>query len=141
MCPRARWDRRRPLRPLESFTFGSAMSVRSLPEDAARPPRGRPLAGPRGDPAGLRVRLGDQALLLLDRPVGLLDLLREAGPQVVDQLDDLLLVHHHLVGERDAASVMDQVLHPVDDLVDLQRNFSSRRFATTGGTNWLTSRP
>jgi hypothetical protein len=36
---------------------------------------------------------------------------------------------------------MYQVLDSVEDLVDLQLNFSLRRAATAGGTNSLTSRP
>src|SRR5215470_7124784 len=31
-APSARWERRRPLRPFESFTFGSAMSLRKCTE-------------------------------------------------------------------------------------------------------------
>ena len=85
--------------------------------------------------------LRDQALLLLHRPVGLLHLLREVEPQLVDQLHHLVFIHHHLGREGDVAGVVHQVFDTVEDLVDLQLNFSFRRAATTGGTKSLTSRP
>src|SRR5215472_3256175 len=100
-----------------------------------------PLVGASSYPACLSVRLRDQALLLLDRPVGLLDLLWQVVAELVDQAQQLLFVHHHLAGEGHASRVVDQVLQPVDDFVDLQWNFSLRRRATTSGTNWLTSPP
>jgi len=37
-------------------------------------------------PGRLRLRLGEQALLLLERPAGLFDLVRQAEPEVVDEI-------------------------------------------------------
>ena len=99
------------------------------------------LVGLAHDACGLGVRLRDQPLLLLDRPVGLLHLLREVEAEVVDQLHHLVLVDHDLGREGDETGVVHQVLDAVEDLVDLQLNFSLRRAATSGGTNSLTSRP
>ena len=101
----------------------------------------RPLVGLAQNPARLCMCFGDQPLLLLDSPVGLLDLLGQVESKLVDHLHQLLLVDHHLVGEGDVTGVVDNELKAVKDLVDLQLNLSSRRLATAGGTKSLTSRP
>src|SRR2546430_6561725 len=101
----------------------------------------RPLVGPAQYPARLRVRLGDQPLLLLHRPVGLLDLVGQVEAELVDHLHQLVRIHHHLVGEGDVPRVMDHELQAVKDFVDLQLNLSSRRLATGTGTKSLTSLP
>src|SRR5207244_1020691 len=52
IAPSARCERRRPLRPLESLTFGSAMSARDCTEteedDSSPPPRPSPAGGEGG---------------------------------------------------------------------------------------------
>src|SRR5258708_14283947 len=99
------------------------------------------LIGPGDDPARLAVRFGDQPLLLRDRPVGLLDLLREVEAELVDDVHDVVFVERHRGGEGDPPGLVDQALQAIEQLVDLYRNFSLRRWATAGGTKSLTSRP
>jgi len=41
-------------------------------------------------PGRLRLRLGEQALLLLERPASLLDLVRKAQSQIIDDILELL---------------------------------------------------
>ena len=101
----------------------------------------RLLVGAGDDPAGLAVGLGDQPLLLGDRPVGLFDLLREVEAELVDDVHDVVFVDRHAGREGDPPGVVDQALQPIEQLVDLYWNFSFRRLATAGGTKSLTSLP
>src|SRR3989454_6739541 len=70
-------------------------------------------------PRRLRLRLGEQALLLLQRPAGLLDLVREAQPEVVDAGQHLFLVDDDGTGQGDLAAVADQVFEAIDGFVDV----------------------
>jgi len=93
-----------------------------------------PLVGTRHDARGLGVRLGDDPLLLRHRPVRLLDLIGQIEAELVDELHDLVFIHHHLRRERDVTRVLDQVLKAVKQLVDLYVNFSFSALATAAGT-------
>src|SRR5581483_7220239 len=101
----------------------------------------RALVGARHDPRGLGVRLGDDSLLLGDRPVRLLDLVRQVEANLVDQLHQLVLVEHDLRGERNVPRVLDEVLESVQELVDLYLYFSFSALATGGGTRSETFPP
>src|SRR5260370_30311738 len=94
----------------------------------------RSLVRTRHDASGLGVRLRDDALLLRHGPVRLLDLVRQVEPKLVDELHDLVLIDHHLGRQRNVACVLDQVLEPVKQLVDLYLNFSFSALATPAGT-------
>ena len=59
------------------------------------------------DPLGLALGLGEHLLTFLDDPAGLLDLLGDRGPHLVEDVVDLLLVHAHLVRQRDLLGVVD----------------------------------
>src|SRR5216683_7038770 len=83
---------------------------------------------------GLGVGLGDDPLLLGDRPVRLLDLVWQVESDLVDELHQLVLVEHDRGRERDMARVLDQILETVKQLVDLYLNFSFSALATGGGT-------
>src|SRR5947209_14643973 len=63
------------------------------------------LAGFGHDPLGLPLGLGQHLLAFLDDPPGLLDLLGDRGPHLVEDVVDLLLVHAHLIGQRDRLCV------------------------------------
>ncbi len=77
---------------------------------------------------------GDDPLLLGNGPVGLLDLVRHVESDLIDDLHHLVLVDHHLRGQRDMSCVLDQVLETVKQLVDLYLYFSFNALATAGGT-------
>ena len=94
----------------------------------------RSLVGPRHGSRGFGVRLSHDALLLGDRPVRLLDLVREVEADLVDKLHQLVLVQHDLRRQRDVTRVLDQILETVKQLVDLYLNFSFNALATGGGT-------
>src|SRR5437773_2911303 len=89
----------------------------------------------------LGMRLGHDPLLLRDRPVGLLDLVGQVEPDLIDELHHLVLVDHHLRRQRHVTRVLDQVLHAVQQLVDFYRNFSFNALATGGGTRSETLPP
>ncbi len=95
----------------------------------------------RHDAGRLGVSLADDALLLRDRPVRLLDLVGEVEADLVDQLHHLVLVDHHLRREGNVASVLDEVLETVQQLVDLYLYFSFNALATGGGTRSSTFPP
>ena len=63
----------------------------------------------------LPLRLGEHLLPLLDDPARLLDLLRNGGAHLVEDLVDLLAVEAHLVGQRDGLRVVHEVVEPVDE--------------------------
>jgi hypothetical protein len=67
------------------------------------------------DPLGLALGLREHLLALLDDPASLLDLLRDRRAHLVEQIVDLLLVHAHLIGERDLLGVVHQVVKLVDE--------------------------
>src|SRR2546430_11845468 len=105
-----------------------------------------PLASLADRPGRLRLRFGEQALLLLQRPAGLLDLVREAQPQVVDAGEHLCLVDDDGAGQRDLTAVADQVFEAIDGFVDvhacaplLRRSLSGP--TTLAGTNSAMSPP
>src|SRR5216683_516487 len=160
-CTSARCERRRPFLDLDSLTFGRAMAAefyrRSLlgrrfaalvrlglarlqrldttPKDLVL--RSRllgPFVGAGHDPRRLGVRLADDSLLLRYGPVRLLDLVGKIEAELVDELHDLVFVDHHLRRQRNVSGVLDQVLEPVKNLVDLYLNFSFSALSTPGGT-------
>ncbi len=92
------------------------------------------LVGARHDARRLSVRFRDDALLLRDRPVGLLDLVRQIEPDLIDKLHRLILIEHDLVRKRNVARVVHQLLEVVKQLVDLYLYFSFSALATAGGT-------
>src|SRR3954454_4047690 len=101
------------------------------------------------DPLRLALGLGEHLLTLLDDPAGLLDLLGDRRPHLVEDVVDLLLVDAHLVGERHGLGVVHRVVELVDQYEDIhtgtsvrQRlSASSRREATRGGTSSVRSPP
>jgi len=100
-----------------------------------------PLVSARHDAGRLGMSLGDDALLFRNRPVRLLDLVWEVEADLVDQLHHLVLVDHHLRREWNVASVLDEVLEAVQQLVDLYLYFSFNAFAIGGGTRSATFPP
>ena len=78
--------------------------------------------------------LRDDPLLLRYRPVGLLELIGQIEANLIDELHRLVLVDHDLVGERDVARVVHQLLEMVKQFVDLYLYFSFNALATAGGT-------
>ena len=71
------------------------------------------------DPLGLALGLGEHLLTLLDDPARLLDLLGDRGAHLVEDVVDLLLVHAHLVRQRDLLGVVDEVVQLVDQYQDV----------------------
>src|SRR3954464_12252189 len=71
------------------------------------------------DPLGLALGLRQHLLALLDDPAGLLDLLGDRGPHLVEDVVDLFLVHAHLVRQRDLLGVVDEVVQLVDQYQDV----------------------
>src|SRR5437588_5371274 len=100
------------------------------------------LAGLLDDPLGLALGLGKHLLPFLDDPAGLLDLLWDRRPHLVEDVVDLFLVHAHLVRERNRLGVMDQIVTLVYEYQDVHgaplfRQRLSRSFnalATSSGT-------
>src|SRR5581483_4509159 len=70
------------------------------------------------DAVALPLRLGEHLLELLDDPAGLLDLLRDRRPHLVEDVVDLLAVDANLVGQRHGL----RVVHEVVELVDQYEN-------------------
>ena len=66
---------------------------------------------------------------------------RQVESELVDELHDLVLVHHDLSRQRNVTGVLDQVLEAVKQLVDLYLNFSFSALATGGGTRSDTCPP
>src|SRR5205823_7812533 len=62
----------------------------------------------------LALCLGEHLLALLDDPAGLLDLLGNRRPHLVEDVVDLLAVDPDLVGQRDGLRVVDEVVQLVD---------------------------
>ena len=95
------------------------------------------------DALGLALGLGEHLLALLDDPARLLDLLRDRRAHLVEDVVDLLLVHTHLVRQRDRLGVVDEVVELVDENEDVHEcsswfaggaSSSFRRSATPSGT-------
>src|SRR5262249_59483702 len=61
------------------------------------------------------LRLGELPLPLLDDPAGLLDLLRDRRPHLVEDVVDLLAVDPDLVGQRNRLRVVHEVVELVDE--------------------------
>src|SRR5438046_8190691 len=72
------------------------------------------LAGLAENPVTLALRLGQHLLALLDDPAGLLDLLGDRRPHLVEDVVDLLAVDANLVGQRDGLRVVHEVVQLVD---------------------------
>src|SRR6266550_2803094 len=72
------------------------------------------LAGLAENPVTLALRLGQHLLALLDDPAGLLDLLGDRRPHLVEDVVDLLAVDADLVGQRDGLRVVHEVVQLVD---------------------------
>src|SRR4051794_4705946 len=71
------------------------------------------------DPLGLALGLGEHLLAFLDDPTRLLDLLRDRRAHLIEDVVDLLLVHTHLVRQRDGLGVVDEVVELVDENEDV----------------------
>src|SRR5439155_3437870 len=67
------------------------------------------------DPVALPLRLGEHLLPLLDDPAGLLDLLGDRRPHLVEDVVDLLAVDPDLVGQRHGLRVVHEVVELVDE--------------------------
>jgi hypothetical protein len=68
---------------------------------------------------------------LLDQPAGLLDLRRERGAHLVEEVVDLLLVDADLVRQRHRLRVVDHVVQPVDQLEDVHARHDRRITASS----------
>ena len=115
---------------------------------------------------GLLPRLAEQAVLLplglgqhflafLDDPAGLLDLFRDRGAHLVEQVVDLLAINAHVFRQRNLLRVVDQVIEFVDQYEDVHgkaflvgqwlawapSDSSAKRTETCGGTISLTLPP
>src|SRR5207253_4402187 len=75
----------------------------------------RLLAGFSEQPVGLPLRLREHLLPLLDDPAGLLDLLGNRRPHLVEDVVDLLAVDPDLVGQRDGLRVVHEIVELVDE--------------------------
>src|SRR5438093_1223935 len=84
------------------------------------------------DPVALALGLGQHLLAFLDDPAGLLDLLWDRRPHLVEDVVDLLAVDAHLVGQRDGLRVVDEVVELVD-----QNQYIHRFSESTEGTRLL----
>src|SRR3954449_1781916 len=101
------------------------------------------------DALGLALRLRQHLLALLDDPARLLDLLRDRGAHLIEDVVDLLLVHAHGPGHGDRLGVVDKIVQLVDEYEDVhgrswfrQRAMAScNRAATSSGTRLDTSPP
>jgi hypothetical protein len=71
------------------------------------------------DPLGLALGLGQHLLALLDDPARLLDLLGDRRPHLVEQVVELLLVHAHLIPQRDLLGAVDETAELVDQFEDV----------------------
>src|SRR2546430_3153519 len=78
-----------------------------------------PFSGFADRPGRLRLRFGKEALLLLQRPAGLLDLVRKAQPQVVDTGQYFFLVDDDGAGQRNLPAVADEVFEAIDGFMDV----------------------
>src|ERR1700704_5228291 len=80
-------------------------------------------------PFGLTLGLGEHLLALLDDPASLLDLLRDRGAHLVEDVVDLLLVDAYLVRERNRLGVVNEIVQLVDEYQDVHREplFRQRR--------------
>src|SRR5207253_8878293 len=67
------------------------------------------------DPVALPLRLGEHLLPLFDDPAGLLDLLGDRRPHLVEDVVDLLAVDPDLVGQRHGLRVVHEVVELVDE--------------------------
>src|SRR5215203_3697 len=79
------------------------------------------LPGLAQDPVALALRLGEHLLPLLDDPPGLLDLLGDRRPHLVEDLVDLLAVDADLVGQGHGLRVVNEVVELVDENEDVHR--------------------
>src|SRR5215211_7299184 len=77
------------------------------------------LPGLLDDPLGLALGLGQHLLPFLDDPARLLDLLGDRRAHLIEDVVDLLLVHTHLIGQRDRLGVVDGVVQLVDEHEDV----------------------
>src|SRR6202011_1236206 len=64
-------------------------------------------------------RLGKEALLFLERPARLFDLIGKAEPELVDAGQHLFLVDDDSAGQRDLAAVGNHVLEAIDGFMDV----------------------
>ena len=85
------------------------------------------LAGLLDDSLGLALGLGEHLLALLDDPPGLLDLLGDRRAHLVEDVVDLLAVDADLIGQRDRARVVHQVIELVYEYEDVHLTVGSLR--------------
>src|SRR5258708_7276115 len=71
-----------------------------------------------GDPRRFLLGLAEQPLLLREHGSGLLDLLRHVDVDLVEEVEDLVLVDHHVVGEGHPLRPVHQVFQVVDQFDD-----------------------
>src|SRR4051812_14723317 len=101
------------------------------------------------DALRLAFGLGEHLLTFLDDPASLLDLLRDRGAHLVEDVVDLLLVDAHGIRQRHRLGVVDEVVQLVDQYEDVhgapkiryRSNASFKRRATSSGTSLETSPP
>src|SRR5205809_159581 len=84
------------------------------------------------DALGLALGLGQHLLALLDDPAGLLDLLGNRRPHLVEDVVDLLAVDAHLVGEGHGLRVVHEVVELVDQYEDVHDSFPVYSCGLTG---------
>jgi hypothetical protein len=82
------------------------------------------LAGLLDDALGLALGLRQHIQAFLDDPPRLLDLLGDRRPHLVQDVVDLLLVHAHLIGQRDRLGVVDKIVKFVNQYEDIHRKTS-----------------
>src|SRR6476661_8129372 len=91
------------------------------------------LAGLAHDRDRLLMRLGDNRLALANDPLGLLDLIWNGNPELVDQRQELVLLDHDLAVKRHALAETDQLLEAVEQVEDVDRGVVDR----VGGLVWF----
>src|SRR6476620_4570799 len=88
------------------------------------------------DASGFLMRLSDDCLALANDPLGLLDLIWNGDPELVDQRQELVLLDHDLAVKRHALAETDQLLEAVEQIEDVDRGVVDR----VGGLVWLSRR-
>src|SRR2546430_3251219 len=119
-----REDRVRPVFHLEPRLAGltagvvddlSGLALGELDDLGLRSLANGLLTGFAEDPVTLAFRLSQHLLALLDDPAGLLDLLGDRRPHLVEDVVDLLAVDADLVGQRNGLRVVHEVVELVDE--------------------------
>src|SRR4029077_20474520 len=93
------------------------------------------------EPVDLALRLREHLLALLDDPARLLDLLRDGGAHLVEDVVDLLAVDADLVREGDGLRVVHEVVELVDQYEDVHSRESSFGGCPNGALRNRLTRP